>query len=73
MVPAICTLHNFICIHDADDLPVVTETDGMARAYMGQLGGEVSSEERNRATELRESIAQAMWESYQNILNVNNE
>ena len=71
MVPAICVLHNFIRVHDADDLPVTDDHGvvGPTQEFEGQLGGDVSTEERNRATELRESIAKAMWESYQHIIN----
>jgi hypothetical protein len=36
---------------------------------VGELGRDVSLAERNRASELRESIAKAMWESYQSIIN----
>ena len=69
MVPAICILHNFIQVHDADDLPVVNDLDGTSQAQSGQLGSDISSGERSRAMVLRESITKAMWESYQRIVN----
>jgi hypothetical protein len=69
MVPAICLLHNFICVHNINDLPVVSESHGAVRTQVGELGRDVSLAERNRASELRESIAKAMWESYQSIIN----
>jgi hypothetical protein len=74
MVPAICVLHNFIRIHDVDDIPTANDTHIQAEEplmpIMEGLGGDISTAERNRATELRESIAKAMWESYQGIINM---
>jgi hypothetical protein len=74
MVPAICVLHNFIRIHDVDDIPTANDTHIQAEQplmpIMEGLGGDISTAERNRATELRESIAKAMWESYQGIINM---
>jgi hypothetical protein len=70
MVPAICILHNFICIHDVDNIPVVEDTQSRYRgngAPMG-LGGDISNAERNEASELRESIAMAMWDSYKAVI-----
>lgn len=71
MVPAICVLHNFIRIHDVDDLPVVSDSQRRAvlrdvsADTLGSLGGDISNAEKNRASELRESIAKEMWNSYQ--------
>ena len=74
MVPAICVLHNFIRIHDVDDIPTANDTHIQAEQplmpIMEGLGGDISTAERNRATKLRESIAKAMWESYQGIINM---
>jgi hypothetical protein len=74
MVPAICVLHNFIYIHDVDDIPTANDTHIQAEQplmpIMEGLGGDISTAERNRATELRESIAKATWESYQGIINM---
>jgi hypothetical protein len=69
MVPAICVLHNFIRIHDIDDLPDILQhpqvQEGLAN-NSGDLGnGDVSAAESNRASILRDSIAQDMWASYQ--------
>ena len=75
MVPAICVLHNFICIHDNDDLPDVHQVPDANRGVVvtdgvdSELGGDISSAERNQASELRDSIAKAMWDSYQYIIN----
>jgi hypothetical protein len=72
MVPAICVLHNFIHIHDNDDLPEVHQVPGanhgvVVTGGVEGLGGDISSAERNQASELRDSIAKAMWDSYQYI------
>jgi hypothetical protein len=82
MVPAICVLHNFIRIHDNDDLPEVHQVPGanhhqvpganhgvVVTGGVEGLGGDISSAERNQASELRDSIAKAMWDSYQYIIN----
>ena len=69
MIPAICVLHNFIRVHDVNDIPVVNEPWRAGRTQVGEVGRDISSEETNRASELRESIAKAMWASYQNIIN----
>jgi hypothetical protein len=71
MVPAICVLHNFIRIHDMDDIPVVEGFRRATSAFVG-LGGDISSAERNEASELRESIAIAMWDSYKSIIDGRN-
>jgi hypothetical protein len=70
MVPAICVLHNFIQIHDVDDIPEIEDfwSRGQATGALMGLGGDISNAERNQATELRESIAKAMWASYQSII-----
>lgn len=76
MVPAICVLHNFIRIYDVDDLPIVdmpSHRDQSSTGITDGLGGDISSAERNRASELRDSIAKAMWDSYQDIINRRNE
>jgi hypothetical protein len=69
MIPAICVLHNFICIHDVDDIPAVNEPWRAGWTQVGEVGRDISLEETNRASELRESLAKAMWASYQNIIN----
>ena len=75
MVPAICVLHNFIRIHDVDDIPEIEgfRSRGQATGALMGLGGDISNAERNRASELRESIAKAMWTSYQSIIDGQNQ
>lgn len=76
MVPALCVLHNFICVHDVDDLPTlrdnfqscVTQCTVHADSLEG-LGGDISTAEKRRATEARDTIAKEMWDSYQRYLN----
>ena len=74
MVLAICALHNFIRVHDADDEDAAsTEPDFEERfqyptpanlqLYMGS--GSITRTENERASERRDRIARAMWENYQ--------
>jgi hypothetical protein len=74
MVPAICVLHNFIRIHDVDDIPVIEgpQSRHQASALM-ELGGDISNAERNATSELRESIAMAMWNSYMDVIATRNQ
>ena len=68
MVPAICVLHNFIRIYDVDDLPDTPQHSQVQEGpgnHLGELGGDISTAESNRASALRDSIAQDMWASYQ--------
>ncbi|KAG0693025.1 hypothetical protein DFH29DRAFT_816810, partial [Suillus ampliporus] len=74
MVLAICVLHNFICIFDSNNLPEACEAPygDIVRAVIDgvkDLGGDISSSEQVQAFNLRDSIAKAMWDSYQYILN----
>lgn len=76
---ALAALHNFISTHDPDDLAQIDKAPGDEdeEANMGNngpleleinadhLGGHISTAEKNRATERRDVIAQAMWVSYQ--------
>lgn len=76
MVPALCVLHNFIRVHDVDDLPTlgdnfqsrVTQRTVRADSLEG-LGGDISAAEKRRATSARDTIAKEMWDSYQRYLN----
>lgn len=70
--PALCAIHNFIRLHDADEiyefnLDVLDQTPG---EFCGELAeGPALRAEKDRAELLRDNIAQAMWESYQALVN----
>jgi hypothetical protein len=38
-----------------------------------ELGGDISNAERNAASDLRESIAMAMWNSYMDVIATRNQ
>jgi hypothetical protein len=69
--PALCAVHNFICIHDADeirDFEGVVE-DPVPGIFHGELAqGPAGVAERRRADTKQDEIAQAMWESYQELI-----
>ena len=74
MVPAICVLHNFIRIHDVDDIPVIEGPQSRHRASaLMELGGDILNAERNAASDLQESIAMAMWNSYMDVIATQNQ
>ncbi|KAF8153669.1 hypothetical protein BJ912DRAFT_868623, partial [Pholiota molesta] len=72
---AIAALHNFIRIHDPDDLAREDsdDSDSESEGIPNQpeipitpetLGGHISQAEKNRANAKRDQIARAMWEDY---------
>ena len=63
---AICVVHNFIRIHDPEDLPE-PEEDHSILPFNASLGGHsrISSQERNEAGKRRDEIANAMWIQYE--------
>ena len=65
--PALCAIHNFIHIYDADE---IHEFDNEAqdldsRNYGDLAHGPAGAAEKTRAAMKRDQIAQAIWESYQ--------
>lgn len=70
--PALAALHNFILDYDPHDLEAYNEvvTDPLpGRAHFGELAsGPPRQEEKDRAVNRRDDIAQAMWEDYQDCL-----
>jgi hypothetical protein len=69
---AICTVHNFIRFHDADDihdfLPNVQDQN--PGEFYGELAaGPAICVEKERSEIKRDNIVQAMWESYQDLVN----
>ena len=69
--PALCAVHNFIRIHDENeihDFDNVME-DPIPGAFHGELArGPAGAAERQRADAKRDEIAQAMWDSYQQLV-----
>lgn len=68
MVPALCTLHNFIRIHDPDDLDGQDWQEEVERQPLvpsaADLRSRVSQAEQDRAAAKREKIACNMWNDY---------
>ncbi|KAG9218342.1 hypothetical protein CCMSSC00406_0007287 [Pleurotus cornucopiae] len=77
MVLALCVLHNFIRVHDPQDLDGATLED--LNNYRQQshtpttddYSTHISHEERDRANDFRDRIAKQMWEQYQQYLQQN--
>ncbi|TFK86405.1 hypothetical protein K466DRAFT_492898 [Polyporus arcularius HHB13444] len=67
IVHALCVLHNFIRIHDPDDLDI-TAHEELARVPQdpsaAEFGGSISATEQREATSRRDRIAKAMWDDY---------
>ena len=66
--PALAAIHNFIRIHDPDDI-TYREAEKEAsrclpRIQPGDLGRGISQGERGRATKRRDDIANRMWAQY---------
>jgi hypothetical protein len=80
IVTALCELHNFICVHDPNELhnfdsPVGALYDdqegGRVEEWDENLvtgGPEISSAEKCHADHTHDAIADAMWTDYQEIL-----
>ena len=69
LLPALACVHNFIRHHNPDDIfGFVNDLDDphpTAGALSDRL---VNHAETTRAKRLRDEIAQAMWDDYQNVL-----
>lgn len=66
--PALCAVHNFIRIHDEDEINEFAPDiyDQNPGNFHGELAaGPPVRAEKERAEIKRDNIAQAMWESYQ--------
>ena len=75
IILAICVLHNFIHVHDPDDLDLESLHDWdeelncrPCRYGPESYGHHVSQTESDRATSFRDEIAKAMWQKYQDHL-----
>lgn len=70
--PALCAVHNFIRIHDEDEIHefVPNLHYQNPRDFYGELAaGPAVHAEKERAEIRRDNIAQAIWESYQELVN----
>jgi hypothetical protein len=65
--PALGAVHNFIRVHDADEIHEFgDDAQDLNPGYYGDLTpGPAGTGEKTRARLKRDQIAQAMWESYQ--------
>ncbi len=67
IVYALCVLHNFICVHDPDDLDTTVEEE-LTRIpeppEQGDFGGSISAAEKEAATSRRDDIAKRVWADY---------
>jgi hypothetical protein len=64
-------LHNFIMLHDPNDLPYGESDDEQEidnQAFEGTKGTGISRAEITRSNIRRDQIAQAMWKDYEKIL-----
>jgi len=71
IVPALCALHNFICVYNPEDNMGLEELS----AWVPRQSPEdyshqgVSAQEKARANTKRDVIAKEMWRQYQEYLN----
>ena len=71
IVLAICTLHNFIHIHDPDDLEGATDEIECrsSRRTREHYGKSITESEKKRGDERRDKIAKKMWDDYVEYMN----
>jgi hypothetical protein len=64
---ALAAIHNFIRIHDPQELEGFAEAEDTERGFFaGELAeGQTRTAEKRRANTRRDQIAVAMWEQYQ--------
>ena len=65
IVCGLAVTHNFIRIHDPEDLPEPLEATHNERADEGGIQDGISTAEQNRASSRRDRIAAEMWAAYQ--------
>src|SRR5271156_1230781 len=63
---ALAAIHNFICIHDPEEIEGFVEADDVERGFFaGELAeGQTRAAEKRRANTRRDGIAAQMWEQY---------
>jgi hypothetical protein len=64
---ALAAIHNFIRIHDSDELKDFVDADDMEQGFFaGELAeGQTRMPEKRQANMRRDGIAAEMWEQYQ--------
>jgi hypothetical protein len=65
LICALAVVHNFIRIHDPEDMPEPVEGENGECTEEGGLRDGISPAERSRASERRDVIAAAMWAAYE--------
>lgn len=75
---ALCVIHNFIRLHDSQEQEEAEEEYTHGRAEAGddivrQVGFIEADDNNNAVVQRRDSIAQAMWIDYQQILQERNQ
>jgi len=71
IVPALCALHNFICVYNPEENMGLEELSAWAlrRSPEDYSHQGVSAQEKARANTKRDVIAKEMWRQYQEYLN----
>ena len=71
IVPALCALHNFICVYNPEENMGLEELSAWAprRGQEDYSHQGVSAQEKARANTKRDVIAKEMWRQYQEHLN----
>ena len=68
VIPALCALHNFIRVHDPDDLDNQDLQEEIERQSpvpgVAELRNRVNQAEKKRAVARQEQIASNMWADY---------
>ena len=66
VIPALCALHNFIRVHDPDDLEDWQEEIERQQSVpgVGDLRSRIDRAERNRAIARQEKVLNDMWADY---------
>jgi hypothetical protein len=65
LASALAVVHNFIMIHNPSDSDFIEDDGNQVQGEIRRVEEHViSQEERGRAAERREQIAQAMWRNY---------
>ena len=62
---ALAAIHNFIHIHDADELEGFVDADDKVFLQECQQKGQTRTAEKRQANTRRDGIAAEMWEQYQ--------
>ncbi|TEB22135.1 hypothetical protein FA13DRAFT_1602848, partial [Coprinellus micaceus] len=66
LIPALCALHNYILAHDPNDNAIGhwEDDDDIPDVVDTVVQGSITEEERTRAGQRRDELAQQMWDDY---------